>query len=110
MHHGATPLNPEVILSLGRTLTKFTLEMHRQPEKIQAVMDAMVDDLIQNALETARAMQIPWAHIVLTRGSGTFYNLKIFERFIFPYLKKMVKTFATQGLVCQSALRYQLDT
>ena len=30
---GATTLNPEVILSLGRTLTKFTLEMHRQPEK-----------------------------------------------------------------------------
>jgi hypothetical protein len=98
VHQGATTLNPEVILSLGRTLTKFTLEVHRQPDKIQAVMDAMVDDLISNALETARAMQIPWAHILLTRGSGTFYNLKIFERFIFPYLKKMVNTFCAEGL------------
>jgi hypothetical protein len=98
VHLGATTLNPEVILSLGRTLTKFTLEMHRQPDKIQAVMDAMVDDLVQNALDDARAMNIPWAHILLTRGSGTFYNLKIFERFIFPYLKKMVNSFVAQGL------------
>jgi hypothetical protein len=98
VHLGATALNPEVILSLGRTLPKFTLEMHRQPEKIQAVMEAMVDDQIQNAVEDARAMQIPWVHILLTRGSGTFYNLKIFERFIFPYLKKMVNAFVAQGL------------
>jgi hypothetical protein len=98
VHMGATALNPEVILSLGRTLTKFTLEMHRQPEKILAVIEAMLDDLIQNSLENARAMQIPWVHILLTRGSGTFYNLKIFERFIFPSLKKMVEAFTSQGL------------
>jgi len=62
------------------------------------VMDAMVDDQIQNAVTDARAMNIPWVHIILTRGSGTFYNLKIFERFVFPYLKKMVNAFTAQGL------------
>ncbi len=98
VHLGATTLNPEVILSLGRTLPKFTLEMHRQPDKILAVMNAMVDDLIQNAVEDARAMSIPWVHILLTRGSGTFYNLRIFEKFIFPTLKKMVNAFTAQGL------------
>jgi hypothetical protein len=98
VHLGATTLNPEVILSLGRTLTKFTLEMHRQPDKIQAVMEAMVSDLISNTIENARAMQIPWAHILLIRGSGTFYNLKIFERFVFPYLKRMVDAFCSAGL------------
>jgi hypothetical protein len=98
VHQGSTALNPEVILSLGRTLTKFTLEMHRQPQKIQAVMDAMVDDQIQNAIADAQAMQIPWVHILLIRGSATFYNLKIFERFIFPYLKKMVNAFVERGL------------
>ncbi|HSW59051.1 MAG TPA: hypothetical protein VLH15_11645, partial [Dehalococcoidales bacterium] len=98
VHMGATVMNPEVILSLGRTLPKFTIEMHRQPDKILAVINAMVDDLVQNAIADARAMEIPWAHILLTRGSGTFYNLRIFEKFIFPSLKKMVNAFSTQGL------------
>ena len=60
-------------------------------------MDAMIEDLIGNALLDARATGIPWVHILLTRGSGTFYNLKIFERFIFPYLKRLVVAFTSEG-------------
>jgi hypothetical protein len=99
VHQGATCLSPEVILSLGRTLTNFVLDMHHDPDKIQAVLDAMLGDLIENAVQDAAATGIPWAHILLTRGSATVYNLKIFERFVFPYLKKMVDTFVSNGLM-----------
>jgi len=95
---GGFSLPPEVILSLGRTLTAFTLDMHRYPDKVQAVMEAMVDDIVQNAIRNARAVGIPWVHIMLTRGSATFYNLKIFERFVFPFLKKMVDSYHAAGL------------
>ena len=99
IQQGGISLAPEVILSLGRTLTKFTLDMHRHPDKIQAVMDAMVDDIINNALANAEATGIPWVHILLTRGSATFYNLKTFERFIFPYIKKMVESYTAAGMM-----------
>ena len=99
VQQGGTCFSPEAILSLGRTLTNFTLDMHRYPDKIQAVLDAMVGDLIENVRRDAAATGIPWGHILLTRGSATFYNLKIFERFVFPYLKKMVSTFVSNGLM-----------
>jgi hypothetical protein len=98
VHQGGASSNPEVLLSLGRTLYNFTLDMHRHPEKILAVMDAMVDDLIQNTIEGARATGIPWAHLLLPRGSATFYNLKVFEKFVFPYMKKIVTAYTKSDL------------
>jgi hypothetical protein len=103
---GGLTLNCEMILSLGRTLTKFTLDMYRYPDKIQAVLEAMVDDCIQNAMATARATGIPWATILLARGSSTFYNIPTFERFVFPSLKKMVDAFNSAGL----SVNFHLDT
>jgi hypothetical protein len=103
---GGVTMNLEMILSLGRTLTKFTLDLYRHPDKVQAVMDAMVDDCIQNVLNNTTATAIPWANIILARGSSTFYNIPTFERFIFPYLKKMVETFVAKGLM----VNMHLDT
>jgi hypothetical protein len=93
---GMTP-NSEMILSMGRTLTKFTLDLRRHPDKIKAVLDAMVDDCINNAMATARATGIPWISILLARGSSTYYNLPTFEKFVFPYIKKMVEGFTSAG-------------
>ncbi|MCJ7606109.1 MAG: hypothetical protein MUO19_08800 [Dehalococcoidales bacterium] len=95
---GGMTMNPEMILSLGRTLTQFTLDLYRHPDRIQAVIEAMVDDCIRNTLRNAEATGIPWANILLARGSSTFYNIPTFERFIFPYLKQMVDAFVGAGL------------
>jgi uroporphyrinogen-III decarboxylase len=37
--------------------------------------------------------------LVLERGGCFYYPLRIFERFEFPYLKKMVEAFAAEGLL-----------
>jgi hypothetical protein len=95
---GVTP-NCEMILSLGRTLTQFTLDLYHYPDKIKAVLDAMVDDCIQNVLLNTKATGIPWANILLARGSSTFYNIPTFEGFVFPYIKKMVEAFTSAGLI-----------
>ncbi len=103
---GGMTMNCEMILSLGRTLTKFTLDIYRHPDKIQAVIEAMVEDCIANTLRNARATGVPWANILLARGSSTFYNIPTFERFIFPYLKQMVDAFVAAGLL----VNMHLDT
>ncbi len=95
---GGMTMNCEMILSLGRTLTELTLDIYRQPDKIRAVIEAMVGDCIANTLRNARATGIPWANILLARGSSTFYNIPTFERFVFPSIKKMVEAFVKAGL------------
>ncbi len=104
---GATTCDPTMILSLSRTLNQFTLDLYRQPDKMQAVMDAMVDDLIRNVLDDTAATGLKYVFFPLERGSGSFYPLRIFERFGFPYIKKMTDAFAAAGLI--SVLHFDTD-
>ena len=94
---GSTTWSCTMILSVCRTLTQFTLDLYRRPDKVEAVMDAMVSDLIENTINDIRATDNPWVFFPLERGSGFYYPMKIFERFGFPYLKKMVDAFAAEG-------------
>ena len=96
---GAIVESPLMFLSTKRSLTAFTMDLHRIPDKIEATMDAMVDGFIEGAIGGARLTGIPGVMLVLERGGGFYYPLKIFERFEFPYMKKMVEAFAAEGLL-----------
>lgn len=96
---GALAVSCEMILSLGRTLPKFTLDVHRYPEKVKAALEAMVPDIVQNCIADTKASGIPSVVVSLERGSGSYYNLKIYEELFFPPLKKMVDAFTAAGLI-----------
>jgi uroporphyrinogen-III decarboxylase len=87
-------------LSLARTLPQFTLDLHRMPDKVLAALEAMVPDFIQNCIDDCHASGIPWVHISLERGSASYYNLKTYEKFFFPQLKKIVDALTDAGLYC----------
>jgi hypothetical protein len=96
---GALTMSPLMILSTSRTLLEVTKDIYRIPDKLEAVMDAMVDDLIADAIEAARLSGEPGVMLVMERGGCFYYALKIYERFEFPHLKKMVEAFAKEGLI-----------
>jgi hypothetical protein len=95
---------PLMMLSCSRTMMKFTLDLYRIPDKVEAVIDAMIDDLIEIAIADTRASEIssPYGistrQLILERGGVFIYPLNIFERFEFPYIKKMVETFIAEGI------------
>ncbi|MDP2859602.1 MAG: uroporphyrinogen decarboxylase family protein [Bacillota bacterium] len=101
---GGDVFPPLMMLSSCRSMTKFALDLHRMPDKVQAVMDAMVDDLIDISIRAAKGVKIPEGCGILTkslimeRGGGFYFPLKIFERFEMPYLKKMVEAFVREGI------------
>jgi uroporphyrinogen-III decarboxylase len=84
--------------SMARTLTQFTMDLYEAPEKVKAAMDASCDDLIQNALDVISLTKIPLVFIVLERGSGFYYRLDVFEEFEWPYLKRYVDAFLSEGI------------
>jgi len=96
---GALVISAEMTLSLGRTLPQFTMDLHRHPDVVQAALEVMVPDFIHNAIDDVKASGLPWVNISLERGSGAYYNLKTYERFFFPQLKKMVDAFAREGFI-----------
>jgi len=101
---GGDVFPPLMMLSCSRTMTQFTLDLHRIPDKVQAAMDAMVDDLIKISIDAAKATdsnpetRILTKSMILERGGGFYYPLRIFERFEMPYMKKMVEAFVAAGI------------
>jgi len=84
--------------SLCRTMTNFTMDLFEVPHKVKQAMDASCDDMIQNAFETLAVTKIPFAWIVLERGSAAIYRLELFEEFEWPYLQRYVDAFVSAGV------------
>ncbi len=96
---GAITLSPLMILSTSRSLLEITKDIYRIPDQLEAVMDAMVDDLIADALEAAKISGEPGVMLVMERGGCFYYSMEIYERFEYPYMKKMVDAFAAEDLI-----------
>lgn len=98
---GGSCFSPEMIVSLARTLPKFAFDVHKNPEKVKDVLEAMVPDIIQNVIADAKATGIPRAMLVSERASGAYWSLDKFERIFFPPIKKIVEALVEAGLTCQ---------
>ena len=96
---GALTMSPLMLLSTSRTLLEVTKDIYRIPDKLEAVMDAMVDDMIADAIEAAQISGEPGVMLIMERGGCFYYPLHIYERFEYPYMKKMVDAFAAKNLI-----------
>ncbi len=96
LNAGAPPVTlPYEVFSYARSFEKFTVDLYRQPDKIIAASNAMLPDFINESL----AMVKPPGPISIAanRFSCKFISPRQFEKFAFPYLKKVVDTFAERG-------------
>ena len=96
---GAITSSPLMILSTSRTLLGVTKDIYEIPDKLEATMDAMVDDLISDAIEATQLSGQPGVMLIMERGGGFYYPLNIYERFEYPYMKRMVEAFAAEGIL-----------
>ncbi|MDP2919650.1 MAG: uroporphyrinogen decarboxylase family protein [Dehalococcoidia bacterium] len=110
---GHLMIDPQMMLSLLRTLHGFTMDLHRMGDKVKAALDAMVDDMTEDAIKCMNAAGgpsasgLPGIMMACERGSGQYYNLKIFEKYVWPYIKKMVLAWAKEGYV--TTLHFDTD-
>ena len=71
---GALTQSPLMLLSTSRTLMEITKDIYYIPDKLEAVMDAIVDDLISDAIEAAKLSGEPGVMLVMERGGGFYYS------------------------------------
>lgn len=96
---GTFTQSPLMFLSTSRSLMEITKDIYRIPDKLEAVMEAMLDDLITEAIDSAKMSGEPGVMLVMERGGCFYYPLHIYERFEYPHMKKMVEAFAAEGLI-----------
>lgn len=89
-------VDPQMMLSMLRTLTEFTLDLYRCPEKVHQVLQTISRDFAKGTMDAmknggpAPISGIPGVMMACERGSGTYFNLELFEKYIWPFMKEQV--------------------
>lgn len=96
---GAIVASPLHIMSTIRTLMEITKDIYYHGDKLRAVFDAMVDDLISDTIEATQISGEPGVMFVMERGSNFYYSLDIYERFEYPDMRRMIEAFHAAGLI-----------
>lgn len=96
--NGAIPLEP---LSGGRSMGKFMRDLFKTPDRVQAAMDAMLPEMIEEVREVLAFLPVKPLTVFLGvgRGSSGFLSPRLWERFVWPYLKSMVEAIVEEGVV-----------
>jgi hypothetical protein len=88
---GGIVLEPLSRISMWRTLPEFSFDLYRYPEKLRAVAEVSVPDLIHQARQTVEATGVRRVLLGAGRVSSTFISPRHFEYFVFPSLKALVE-------------------
>ncbi|MCR4436366.1 MAG: uroporphyrinogen decarboxylase family protein [Clostridiales bacterium] len=86
-------------LSGGRTMAKFMVDIRRMPEKIIEVLDIVVKANIEDMKNMAAAWVDPldvW--FSMGRACPDFYSTKIWEKFVWKYLKEEIEACIEIGI------------
>lgn len=98
---------PFATLSLMRGLEDFTRDLYRVPDKVLAVLEVIAQRAVESAIAQVRVSGIRRVFVADTRSCAGMLSLKFFERFSFPFMKRIVSAFAEEGIV--SVLHFDQD-
>lgn len=93
----AMALPPFETLCPGRGIPKFMRDLRRDPNKVQAVIDVMMTETVEGLRQQIRATKPFGAFIGASRAAGNFLSPANFERFEWPYLKKLIEVTIEEG-------------
>jgi uroporphyrinogen-III decarboxylase len=99
MRTGANRVHPFFLLSLNRSLLKFTQDLYYRPELVEGALDTMTEGVIKSTIAQCKANGGNVVFIPEERAEGAIYPLKIFERFWWPYTKRIVEGLYDAGII-----------
>lgn len=86
-------------LSGGRSFPKFMRDMYKMPDKVEAVLDVILAETLADFRQQIRALNPLVVFISPARGASEFYSPKIWERFVWKYLKAAAEVIIEEGAV-----------
>jgi uroporphyrinogen-III decarboxylase len=83
----------------ARSMKEFILDLNRRPDKVQAAMDAAAPVLEEQLRGVIRALGLMGLWIGGWRSASEFLSPRLWERFVFPYYKRMVNAAIEEGAI-----------
>lgn len=100
---GYVPFTPIIsgvpfdMLSSNRGMSNLVKDLFRIPDKVLAVIDIVTTDLIEILRAQIRYMKPYTVFIGATRCASEFLSPKLWEKFAFPHLKRIVEAVVGEG-------------
>lgn len=99
------PLHPFFQLSMARSMLKFTEDLYFRGDLVEKALDKMVPEFIEAAIKR-KSQGYDISPCVEERAGAFFYPPAIFERFWWPYTKRIVEELWSEGITTW----FHLDT
>ncbi len=80
-------------------MPKFMKDLFKIPDKVEAVLDVIHEENMNNLRKQIRAENPPVVFVTCSRGASEFFSPKIWERFIWKYYKKTVDVIIEEGAI-----------
>ncbi len=95
---GITTIPYEVFCG-GRSMSEFLKDLFRIPDKVQAAMDVAIEDIVESARQFCRAIKPIATWVGGWRSASEFLSPRLWQRFVFPYYKKLVQAVVDEGVI-----------
>lgn len=83
----------------GRSFPKFMKDMFKMPDKVEAVLDLMLQETLTDFRQQIQAARPFIVFLSPARGASEFYSPRIWERFVWKYLKATVEMIVAEGAI-----------
>jgi uroporphyrinogen-III decarboxylase len=91
----------------ARSMPKFFLDLYRIPDKVKAVMDVMLPNLIKMGIRAADLTGVPRVWVGGWRSASALLAPKIWDTLVFPYFFDMIDALSEKGIL--SVLHWDQD-
>ena len=82
----------------GRSMTKFFFDLYRMPDKVQAVMDVMLEEFLAQIEAAPTTFGIGATWVGGWRSASALVAPKLWDRFVWPYYLKIVDALVAKGM------------
>jgi uroporphyrinogen-III decarboxylase len=96
---GGDVTSPIELLSGSRSLEKFSRDLYQIPNKVEAVMEAMVPHLAAAGCRRAARLGYPAVWVGGWRAAPSMLSPSMWDRFVWPYFRRLVYEVVNAGLI-----------
>ncbi len=96
---GAHAVQPFEYICGGRSMNNFFKDLYRMPDKVQAVFDVAIIDILANVKQQLLATKPMGVWVGGWRSAPEFISHKLWRRFAWPYMKQLADLVLEMGVV-----------
>ncbi len=96
---GGDVTTPIEVLCGARSLMEFSMDLINIPDKVQAVMDAILPHLAGKAVRRAKKLGYPAVWVGGWRSAPCMLSPQMWNRFVWPYFSRLVNEVVDAGLI-----------